>query len=169
LEINAFHSVADAGQHLVRDGVENIAQNGDWEILAENLNLITLLTRDVGDIDKGDIHTDITYILGLLTVDEAIAMAVAQVAVQTVGIADRNSSNDRVALKLALAAVAHRLALGHIAHLEDGGLQGADGMEDAVIAGIDTIEAQSQTTHVELAIGEVLDAGRIVDMAQNLM
>ena len=42
-------------------------------------------------------------------------------------------------------------------------------MEDAVIARVDTIQAKTQTAHIQLAIGEVLDTSRVVDMAQNLM
>ena len=94
MEINALDAVADAREHRVRDGVEHIAEHRYGQMLAKNLNLIALLTWDVGDIDEGHIHTDITYVLGLLTIDEAVAMAIAQVAIQTIGIANRYGGDD---------------------------------------------------------------------------
>ena len=96
-------------------------------------------------------------------------MAIAQTTVQAIGIANRYGSDDRIASQLALATVTHGFALGYLVHLQNGGLEGADGMENAVVARIDTIQAETQTTHIQLAIGEVLDAGRVVDMAQNLV
>ena len=169
LEINAFDAVADARKHLVRDGVEHIAKHSDGQMLAKNLNLIALLTRDIGDINQRYIHTDITYVLGLLTIDEAIAMAIAQVTIQTIGIANRYGGDDGIAIELALATIAHGLALRHSAHLENGGLKRRNGVENAIVAWINAIEAKAQTTHIHLAIGEVLDASRVVHVAQNLM
>ena len=57
---------------------------------------------------------------------QAVAMTVAEVTVQTVGIADRYGSNHRVAFDLTLTAVAHRITCRHVAELKDGGFQGAD-------------------------------------------
>ena len=93
LEINAFYAVADAGEDLVGDGIEHIAENSYGQVLAEDLYLVALLTGDVGNIDEGYVHTDITNVFGFLTVDEAVAVAIAQVTVQTIGIANRNGGN----------------------------------------------------------------------------
>ena len=143
MEVNSFYSITDAREHLVWDGLEHIAQYGNRQVLAEDLYLVALLTRDIGDINKGYVHTDISYVLGLLTIDETVAVTIAKVAIQTVSIANRYGSNDGVAIELALATVAHSLALGNIAHLQDGGLKGAYGVEDAVVARINTIEAKA--------------------------
>jgi hypothetical protein len=143
LEVNSFYSITDAREHLVRDGLEHIAQYGNRQVLAKDLNLVALLTRDIGDINQGYIHTDISYVLSLLTIDEAIAVTIAKVAVQTISIANRYGSNDGVAIELTLATVAHSLSLGDIAHLQDGGLKGANGVEDAIVARINTIEAKA--------------------------
>ena len=169
MEINAFHTIADAREHLVWDGFEYIAQDCNRQMLAKDLNLIALLTRDIGDINQGHIHTDITYIFCLLTVDEAVAVAIAKTTIQTIGIANRNGSDNGVAIELALATVAHSLALRHIVHLQNGGLKRADGVEDAIVARVNTIETKTQTAHIQLAIGEVLDTSRVVHVAQNLM
>jgi len=72
-------------------------------VLAKDLYLIALLTGDVGNIDEGYVHTDITYVVGLLTVYQAVAVAIAQVTVQTIGIANRNGGNHRIAIELTLA------------------------------------------------------------------
>ena len=81
LEINSFDAVANAREHLVRDGFEHIAKHGDGQMLTKNLYLIALLTWDIGDINQRHIHTDITHVLGLLTIDETVAMAIAQVTI----------------------------------------------------------------------------------------
>jgi hypothetical protein len=94
LEINAFHTIADARKHLVWDGLEHIAQYGNRQVLAKDLYLVALFTRDIGNINKGYVHTDISYVLGLLTVDEAVAVAITQATIQTIGIANRNSSDN---------------------------------------------------------------------------
>ena len=143
MEVNSFYSITDAREHLVRDGLKHIAQYGNRQVLAKDLYLIALLTRNIGDINQSYVHTDISYVLGLLTIDEAVAVTIAKVAVQTISIANRYGSDDGVAIELALAAVAHCLALGNIAHLQDGGLKGAYGVEDAVVARINTIEAKA--------------------------
>ena len=90
-------------------------------MLTENLYLIALLTGNVGDIDHRYVHADITHVLSLLTMYQTVAMTVAKMTVKTVGIADRNSGNHRVALDLALAAVAYGVACRDMAELEDGG------------------------------------------------
>ena len=94
LEINSFYAIAYAREHLVRDGLEHIAQYGNGQVLAKDLYLVALLTRDIGDINKGYVHTDISYVLGLLTIDEAIAVTIAKVAIQTIGIANRYGGDD---------------------------------------------------------------------------
>ena len=143
MEVNSFYAVTDAREHLVRDGLEHIAQHGNRQVLAKDLYLVALLTRDVGDINQGYVHTDISYVLSLLTIDEAVAVTIAKVAIQTISIANRYGSDDGVAIELTLATVAHSLALGDIAHLENGGLKGANGVEDAIVARVNTIEAKA--------------------------
>ena len=87
LEINALYSVADACKYLVRDGVEDIRQYGDGKVVTEYLNAVTLVAVYSRDVYHGHVHTDIAYILCLLPVDKAVAVAVAQMSVESVGIA----------------------------------------------------------------------------------
>ena len=58
LEVNSLHTVADGGQHLVRDGLEDVAQCLDRQMLAEDFYRISFLARDVGHVDHAHIHTD---------------------------------------------------------------------------------------------------------------
>ena len=94
MEVNSFYSITDAREHLVWDGLEHIAQYGNRQVLAKDLYLIAFLTWDIGDINKGHIHTDISYVLGLLTIDEAVAMTIAKVTIQAIGIANRYGGDD---------------------------------------------------------------------------
>ena len=56
-----------------------------------------------------------------------------------------------------------------MAKLEDGGLQRRDIVEDVVRARIDTIEANAETAHVELAVAEMVDARGVVDMTDDMV
>ena len=42
LEIDALDTVGDTSEHLVGDGAEYIAENGDGQMLTEDLHLIAL-------------------------------------------------------------------------------------------------------------------------------
>ena len=44
-----------------------------------------------------------------------------------------------------------------MAQLQNGGLQGRHGGEDAIISGIDTIQTNSQTTHIHLTFREMFN------------
>ena len=126
LEIHSLYSVADACQYLVRDCVEGIGQYGYGEVVAEDLHAIALLTWDVGHVYHTDIHADVTNIFRFLAVYETIAMAIAEMTVETVSIAYRNSSNNAVLVKDGATAVTYTFSCRYLANLENGGLQCAD-------------------------------------------
>ena len=120
-------------------------------------------------VDHRHIHADVTYILCLLTVHQTVATAVAKSTVESVGITDRNSGNHGVAFDLALTAIAHRLTSRHIAHLKDRGLQRRNSREDAVVTRIDAIESDAKAAHIHLSLREMLDAGRVVHVTEDLV
>ena len=120
LEIDALNAIRNACQHLIGDGAEHIAEFCDGQMLTEYLHLIALLTRNVCHVDHRYIHTDITHVLCLLTVYKTIATAIAKSTVQSVSIADRNSSNHGITVNLTLTAIADRLTSRHMAHLKNG-------------------------------------------------
>ena len=59
------------------------------QVLAENLYSIALVAINVGDIDHTYIHADVAYIWRFLAVYDAVASAIAELTVQTVGISYR--------------------------------------------------------------------------------
>ena len=126
MEIHSLYSVADACQYLVRDSVESIGENSYREVVAEDLYAITFLAWDVGHINHTDIHADVTNIFRLLAVYETIAMAVAEMTVEAVCIAYRNSGYHAVLLKDGATAVSYAFSCRYFANLENGGLQCAD-------------------------------------------
>ena len=138
-------------------------------MLAEDFHAITFLAVDAGDIDHRHIHTDVAYIICLLTVDQTVGMAIAETAVQAISISDRNGSDDTVLIEDGLATVANTIARLHVVHLENGSLQGAHAVDGLVVAGVDAIESETQAAHIQLALREVLDTCRIADMAQDFM
>ena len=67
------------------------------------------------------VHTDIAHIVGSLAIDKTIAVAVAQFAVQSVGISNRYGCYDAVFFDDAAARVAHGFACWNIPKLQYGG------------------------------------------------
>ena len=169
LIIYPLHTVADGGQHLVRNGLQDIAESLDRQMFTKDLNAVALLAVDARHIDHRHIHTDVAYIICLLTIDQTVGMAIAETAVQAISISDRNGSDDTVLIEDGLATVAHTIARLHVVHLENGSLQGAHAVDGLVVAGVDAIESETQAAHIQLALREVLDTCRIADMAQDLM
>ena len=112
-------------------------------MVAEDLHAITLLTWDVGHVYHTYIHADVTDIFRFLAVYETIAMAIAEMTVETVSISDRYSSNDAVLLKDGATAVTDTLSCWYLTNLENGGLQGADIRQYLVVAWVDAIEAKT--------------------------
>ena len=122
MEIDLLDTIADSREDLVRNGVEDIRKDGSWQVLAEDFYLVALVAVDASDVNHGDIHADIANIGSLLTINQAVAGTTAEVAVQTIGIADRNGGNHTVTCQYATARIAHRFVLGDMAQLKDGGL-----------------------------------------------
>ena len=138
-------------------------------MVAENLHRVAFAAVDVRHVDHADIHADVAHVGGALPVHQAVGIPVAQVAVQAIGVADGQGGDARVAGQVALAAIAHGVFLGHVAYLQNGGLEGAHILHDAVVYRVDPVEAEAEAHHVELRAGEPLDACRVADMAQDLV
>ena len=105
----------------------------------------------------------------MLAVNEAVAVTIAEMTVQSVGISDRNGGNARRTRERTTATVTDGLVSRNVMYLEDGGLQRGDVVKHRVIARVITVESESKATHVELALREVLNARRIVDVSEYLV
>ena len=169
MEIHPLHPVADTCQNLIRDSVEGIGEYCYWEIISKYFYAITFLTWDVGHVNHTNIHADVTYIFRLLAVYETIAMAIAEMAVETIGIAYRNSGNHAVLLKNCPTAISNTFSCRNMANLENCGLQCADIRENLVVSWINAIETKTKAAHIHLTLWEMLYACRVADMTQNLM
>lgn len=115
LEVNPLHAVAYGGEYFVWNGVDGVGECRDGEVLAEDLHAVALVTLEACDVNHCHIHTYITDVVGLLTVDETVAVTVAEVTVETVGVADRYGTDDAVVLKDGLTTVAYAVACLHVA------------------------------------------------------
>lgn len=169
LIVYSLDSVADTGEHLVGDGVQGIAEHSHGQMVTEDLHRVAFLAVNTCDIDHRHVHTDIADILCLLAIDKAVAVAIAEMAVQSVGISDRYGCDDTVMIDLAFAAVAHGITGGYVAQLQNRRLQRRDVVNDLIVAAVDAIKSKAKTAHIQLALREVLDAGGVVDMAEYLM
>ena len=143
MEIHSLYSVADACQYLVRDSVESIGENSYREVVAEDLYAVTFLTWYVGHVNHTDIHADISDIFCLLAVYETIAMTIAEMTVEAVGIADRDSCDNAVLFKDGATAVTYAFSCRNLTDLENGCLQGADIRQYLVVAWVDAVETET--------------------------
>lgn len=89
LEINPFHTGADAGENFVWDCSQKIAQHGYRKVLSEDFHRISFLAVNVCNVNHTDIHTDIAHVRCFLSVYQTISVSATQFAVQSVGITDR--------------------------------------------------------------------------------
>ena len=171
LEVDFFDAIRDAGEDFVGNRLENVAQDRIGQMFTEDLYRITLMDiRNVCHVNHRHIHADITYVWCLLSIYQTIAGTTTEVAVQAIGITDRDSSDDAVASQNTFAAVAHRFVLGDVAQLENGGFEGGDGVQGrSGGARVITIEAKTEAAHVELALREVFNGSAVVHVAQNLV
>ena len=97
-------------------------------MVAKNLDHITLVDiRNIRHIYHRHVHTDIANVRCFLSVHQTITGPTSQMAVQSVGIANRNGGYHAVTRQYSLATVADRFFLGDVAKLKNGGLEGGDG------------------------------------------
>lgn len=123
LEVYALDAVAYRCQYLIRYSIQCVAEYGYRQVITEDFHRITFLTVDTGNIYHGYVHTDISNILRFLSVDKTVTVAVSQMTVQTISIANRYCSYNTVVVYLSLTAVAYSISLRHVAHLQNSGLK----------------------------------------------
>ena len=77
LVVHALYAVGDGGEDLVGDGLQQVAEDGDGQVGTEDLDGVAFVAVDVGDIDEGHVHADVADVGGVLSIDDAVAVAVA--------------------------------------------------------------------------------------------
>ena len=73
------------------------------------------MARNVGNVNHANIHANVTHVVSFVSVYQAVTTAIAQVAVQPVGIADGDSCNARITVDRRFARLAYAVALRHLA------------------------------------------------------
>ena len=81
LKIYTFYSLANGSHYLVRDCAYTSGNIRYRKVWTENLYGVTFTAADVSNVYHSYIHTDIAYILCLLTIYDAAGIAVAQLPV----------------------------------------------------------------------------------------
>ncbi len=138
-------------------------------MLAEDFHAVAFLAVDARHVYHRYVHADVAHIVCLLSIDEAVSMAIAEMTVQAIGVTNWDGCDVAVLVEDSLAAVAYALPCLDVVYLQDGGLQGAHAVDGLVVAGVDAVESKTQATHIQLALWEVLDTCGVADMAQYLM
>ena len=163
LIVDSLDAGGDAGEDFVGDGAGGagyLLQEGG---VAEDGHFVVFGAIDSGDVEEAHVHADVADDGHKPAVDEHLCVAVAQMAVEAVGIADGGDSDARGALRHPRTVVAHAVALRDVFELRDAGFEGADGLETALHGrlGRKAVEAYAETHHVVLRFGEPLDAGGV--------
>lgn len=97
LKVDPLDAVAHRGKHLVGYGVKFVRQYGYRQVVAKDLNRITLLAVDARHVDHAHVHADVANVRSFLSVNQTVAVTVAKVTVQTIGIANGYGGNARIA------------------------------------------------------------------------
>lgn len=102
-----------------------------------------------------------------MVVDKDASVGEAEVAVEAVGIADREDGDARGARGDPAAVVADGVAGGDKLDLRDACFEAADGKESVLDIGLrsDAVEADAEAHHIELGVGEADDARRVEDVS----
>ena len=131
--------MADARKHLVRNGLQRVRQHCYGQVVAENLHTIAFVTVYPRYIYHGYVHADIANILCSLVVHQAIAVAVAQSPVQSIGISNGYGRYHAIVINGSAARVAHCVASLNLAQLQNGGAQGAHIVDDGVVSRVNSV------------------------------
>ena len=164
LEKDPFHALTHRSEHFVGNGVELLGESFGRQVVAEDFHAVAFATGDVCHVDHAHIHTDVAHIGSALSVDQTETVAVAETAIEPVGVTDGDGGDARRTIHHRAPTVAHGGACGDVANLQNGGAECGHVVERAVVDRIDAVEAQTEAAHVEMPFGETLDARRVADM-----
>ena len=81
---------------------------------------------DVGDVDHARVHADVADNRAALSIDQDLPASVAEVAIQSVGVSDRDDSDPGITFHITHTAITDRIPCGYVLYLQDRRLQGAD-------------------------------------------
>ena len=104
-----------------------------------------------------------------MAVDEHMTVAVAEMAVEAIGISNSYDGDARGTRSNPAAVVPYTVSLGNVFDLGYFSFEGANGLDYLLHRGLgrDAVKPYAKTNHVELGLGEALYARRIEDMTEN--
>ena len=82
-------------------------------MVAEHLHAVAFLARNVGDIDHGYIHADISNVVGPFAVHETVTFAITESAVESIGISYGYCTDDTVSREECFATISDAFSLRH--------------------------------------------------------
>ena len=126
---------------------------------------------EASDVEHAHVHTDFANDGHFLALDDDRALAVAQLARVSVGVANGDDGHLTVTFEPVAAVVADGLASGNLFYLCDDCLQSGYVMEfGSQIRKLGaSVQADAEPHHVELGLREAGDAGTVEDVAQDLV
>ena len=134
-------------------------------MVAENFNAVAFFTGNSGYVNHCYVHTNVANVRSFLPINQTVGAAIAQMAVQSVGIAYGYSCNNAVAGNFSTSTIANGIACRNVTQLKNGSFQCAYVVDDGVGTGIDTVKTEPESAHIKLSVGKVFDTCRVVDMA----
>src|SRR5574344_2153638 len=130
-------------------------------MLTEYFHDVTFLGINSRKVYHAHIHADVSDYWSEFAVYPNFAVPIAQMSVQSIGISNRNSTNDRVALQNTFSAVSDSFGGWHMLDLQNVCLQCADFFQQFVVNCTDTIMTNTQTYHIELIVAEPFNTSRV--------
>ena len=170
LEVDAFDAGGDGGEHLVGDGAGGGGVALQEVAFAEEDDGVAFAAFHTRDVDEAHVHADAADDRHLVAGDNHMALFVAEVAVEAVGIADGDDGDARGTRGYPAAIVTHGFALGDVLELRNAGDETRHLAEPGLHLGLGShaIEADAEAYHIHLGFGEAGDAGGVEDVVEYL-
>ena len=169
LYVDMLYTCRYAREYFVWDSTDGIAENRDRKFVAENGDAVSHLAVNIRHINHTNIHADVAEVVGPLSVDQTVAVAVAEFAVESVCISNWDGSYACRFVQNGFAAIPDAIACRNVSYLENGSFERGHVVDDLVVAWVNAIEPQSEPHHVEVVLREVFDAGRVADVAYDFV
>ena len=164
--IDALDTGCDGGEELIGDGTCGGGIALEEVAVAEDDRTVALVAVDIGDIDEAHVHADGSDNGGFVAADEDVPVAVAEAAMEAVGIAYGENGDAGGTRGLPAAVVADGVTGRDFLDLRDATNEAAYLPQPGLHLGFrgDAVEADAETNHVHLGLGESADATGVEDV-----
>ena len=125
-EVDSFNAGGDGGENLVRDGFHLFGHFGYGQCFVEEDDWVAFFCFDAGDVDHAGIHAYIADYRAAYASDKRLAYAIAEQAIQSIGITDGEDGYRRITFDECLTSITDGVAGRYAADLEDDRFEGTD-------------------------------------------